>query len=166
VNDVTPLGSSNESSSTPAQWGLRNGNLNLLGRILVTKTRLIHSSVQYAILLQPGRLIFVKIGGQFPNRHQVRKLEALLEPSKGLSIEELLALDKFNFQLTNAEVSEIEIHKTSESFRSPRTGFLSTGAIKIKGNRNEYLEMWPDQDIQEGAELLNQALPSKIIFKH
>jgi hypothetical protein len=160
------LGSSNESNSTPAQRGLRNGSLNLLGRILVTKSRVIHSSVQYAILLQLGRLIFVKIGGQFPNEHQVHKLEALIEPNKGLGIGDLLALDKLNFQLTSADISQVQVHKTSKNYASPRTGFVGTGAIKIKGNRNEYVEMWPNQHLKEALELLNQALPGKITFKH
>jgi hypothetical protein len=43
---------------------------------------------------------------------------------------------------------------------------VGTGAIKIKGNRNEYVEMWPNQHLKEAVELLNQALPGKIIFKH
>jgi len=166
VDYVTPSGSPNETGPAPVQSAFRNGFVNFLGKIVVTKTRWIHSSNQYGMLLQPGRLIFVKIGGRFPNEHKVHKLEATLEPGKGLSIEDLLALDEHNFQLTSADISQVQVHKTSENFASPRTGFLGTGAIKIKGNRNEYVEMWPNQHLKEAVEFLNQALPGKIIFKH
>lgn len=160
------LGSSNETGPAPVQAAPRNGFVNFLGKIIVTKTRWIHSSIQYGMLLQPGRLIFVKIGGQFPNERQVHKLEALLEPAKGLSAEDLLALDKYNFQLTSADIYQVQVHKTSKNYASPRTGFKGTGAIKINGKRNEYVEMWPSQHLKEALELLDQALPGKIIFKH
>jgi len=148
VDYVTPLSSLNETGPVPMKPAPRLEFANFLGKILVTKSRWIHSSIQYGMLLQPGRLIFVKIGGQFPNAHQVRKLDALLEPGKGLSIEGLLALDKYNFQLTGADISQVQVHKTSENFASPRTGFVGTGAIKIKGDRNEYVEMWPNQHLK------------------
>jgi len=166
VDYVTPLNSSNETGPASVQAAPPNEFVNFLGKILVTKTRWINSSIQYGMLLQPGRLIFVKIGRQFPNEHQVHKLEALLEPDKGLSVEDLLALDKQNFQLTSVDISQVQVHKTSKNYASPRTGFMGTGAIKIKGHHSEYVEMWPNQHLKEAVELLNQALPGKIIFKH
>ena len=120
------------------------------------------------MLFQPGNLIFVKIGGQFADPRQAHKLDALLE--KGLSVEDLLRLDKDNFQIASADISEVEVHKTSKNFASPRTGYVETPAIKIRGNRNEYVEMvpdkhLPDQDLQKCVELLNQAFPAKIRLK-
>lgn len=142
--------------------------LDLLGSIRVTKARVFHSNIQYGILLQPGKLVFVKIGGQNADPRQARKLDALLD--KAQSTEELLQLDKDNFQIDSTDISEVEVHKTSKNFFSPRTGYLETPAIKIKGNRNEYVEMVPDKDLADQAlqkcvNLLSQALPGKIRLK-
>ncbi len=119
-------------------------------------------NIQYALLVQPGKLVFVKIGGQFADWLGQVKLEGRAEAAKGLSAQYLLGLDKDNFQIVQEEISEVEVRKMRYSWRTSNVG---GGIIKIRGRINESLEIAPGQNLEKCAELLGQGLPGKVELK-
>ncbi len=119
-------------------------------------------NIQYALLVQQGNLVFVKIGGQFADWLGQEHLEGRAEIAQGMAVQDLLGLDKDNFQVAQEEVSNIEVRKTRYSWR---TTYAGGGVVKINGRVKELLEIVPGQDVEKCAELLSQGLPGKVDFK-
>jgi len=119
-------------------------------------------NIQYALLVQPRNLVFVRIGGQFADFLGQSHLEGRAEIAKGLTVPDLLGLDRDNFQIAQEAISEVEVRKARYSWR---TSYAGGGVVKIKGKVNESLEVVPGQDLEKCAGLLSQGLPGKVDLK-
>ncbi len=160
--------------------------LDIKGSFRVNKVRAIQSNIQYAVLFLSDRMLFAKIGGQFAdgglggaiaggvvggaiggllgsaidqkmNKKSAEKNEKRVRNLAEMSADEVLHLDKNNFELLFGDITTIEMKKSAISLNGPRTGVMS-----IEGLRKERLDIAPNQDFEECRRTVAMLLQSKL----
>lgn len=160
--------------------------MDIKGSFRVNKVRMIQSNIQYAILFLEESMVFVKIGGQFADgglagaiaggavggalggvigasiEQKLRKSTAQKKDDKikslsEMSVEELLRLDKNNFDLHYADIHRIEMKKSTLSLNGARSGVLI-----IDGKKKEKFDIAPNQNFNECENLITSLLADKV----
>ena len=154
------------------------------GSFRVNKIKWTGLDIQYAILFLKDRMLFVKVGGQFADtgigaviggvagggigaglghviEEKVRgssfkKREDKIKSFEKMSIDELLKMDKKNFDIPYKDISKIEIKK-GVGISGPRTGVLS-----IEGKKKEKFNIAINQKFEECEKIVKEALPDKL----
>jgi hypothetical protein len=160
--------------------------LEVKGSFRVNKVRAIQSNIQYAILFLKDRMIFVKIGGQFADgglagaiaggavggavgaiigssidqkiqKSASKRKEEKIKSLNEMSIEDLIQMDKNNFEMLYGEIIGIEVKNATFSLNGARTGVLT-----ILSKKKEKFDIAPNQNFDECYNIINTILPEKM----
>lgn len=159
--------------------------LEVKGTFRVNKVNMWSSNIQYAVLFFEDRMIFVKIGGQFADgglggaiagglggalggligslidqklqRSPSLKKEGKVKSFEAMTIDDLLRLDKKNFEVYYGDIMRIEMKKSAMSLNGPRTGTLS-----IQRKKKEKFDIAPSQKYDDCLNVIQSLLPGKL----
>ncbi len=160
--------------------------VDLKGSFRVNKLRWAASNTQYSVLFLKDRMVFVKLGGQFADvgiggviggvtfggigaglGHELeeklrgssfKKRDEKIKSFSKYSVEELLQIDKKNFEVLYRDVSRIEIKKTLiGGLGGPRIGIFS-----IEGKKKEKFDIAPNQEFEGCQKTVKNILANKM----
>jgi|GEM_PF-3265040 hypothetical protein len=106
-----------------------------------------------------GGIIGAKIGEKLDKTKGEKKVletAANINRFSEMSVDELVRLDKANYELPYNNISKIEIQQSSMGANGPRTGTLS-----IQGAKKEKFDIAPNQDYNFCAETIKTLLADK-----
>jgi hypothetical protein len=160
--------------------------LDIQGFFRVNKIRMVQSNIQYVVLFLKDRMLFVKVGSQFADgglagaiagsalggaiggligssidqklqKSAGKKQDEKIKSFNDMSIEDLIQMDKNNFELLYGEIINIDIKRSSFSLNGARTGLLT-----IESKKKENFEIAPNQNYEDCHKTLQLILPEKI----
>jgi hypothetical protein len=163
--------------------------LDIKGSFRVNKVRTIQSNIQYAVLFLEDRMIFAKIGGQFADgglagaisggvvggalggiigatieqklqKSSAKKKDEKIRNLSEMSIDEVLQLDKNNFELYYGDIIKIEMKNSTFSFNGARSGTIS-----IERKKKEKFDLAANQNYEDCEKLVSALLPGKLPHK-
>ncbi len=152
-----------------------------IGQIRVNKLRWLKPNIQYAMLLSRETLVFAKIGGQYADMtggaagrfllgpwlatkigDKALKQDERAQETLNIPVEELLKVDKVNFQVHTSEVERIEVGGSTYQWK---TKSFRTGTLKFTGRTESGFDIAPKQDLENCVALLTESLPGKVMRK-
>jgi len=156
----------------------------IIGSFRVNKIRWTGADIQYAILFLKDRMVFAKVGGQFadfniggtvggvvggavgagvgsliekklrksPSDKRDEKIKSFSE----MPADEIIKLDKNNFEIFYKDTSKIEI-------KNPFKGVMGLGnwSLSIEGKRKEKFVIAPKQKVEECQKIVKKVLSDK-----
>jgi gas vesicle protein len=151
----------------------------------VNKVNWASSNVQYYIMFHSDRLVFVKIGGQFAdmgmgvvvggvlggavggligsavdsrlNKRKIQKKGEIIQEIFDKNVDEILAMDKKNYQIMYDDIKKAEIKKTRMGFNGARSGVLT-----IDTGKQEKFDIVAGQDFAFCEQIVQEHLGDKL----
>jgi hypothetical protein len=134
---------------------------------IVNKIRLWMPNIQYALLLYPDHMVFVRIGGQFTSDQQryvdkdfvKKERESKIQPLSKSSDEQLLKQNKANFVVLYSDILRVSMKEHPMNIG----GGLRTGHLTIEQNeRKRKFDIAAYQDFQVCYAQVREVLPDKL----
>lgn len=95
--------------------------------------------------------------GAWLGEGKLKGIKDKIEKLGDMSNEDLLKLDKNNFELNYNEIDSVEMSKSNSIIRGPRAGYM-----KIKGKKILDLDITPEQDFGKCKNIVAEFLPKKL----
>ena len=137
--------------------------LDIKGSFEVTKVRLAHANINYAMVFTNDRVIFVKVA-----RGNLRPVGGKTDPTlllgsaatlSSISADDLIGTDKDNFGLLYRHISRIRMKKSSIGHNGARSGVID---LDILGKKRVTFEIMKGQDYEQCRSVVAAVMPDKI----
>jgi hypothetical protein len=158
------------------------------GMFRVNKNNALTLNIQYAVCFMQDKLLLVKIGGEFADGGKAvagaaiggviggvigavidqkntiadAQKELILQRLRGFSSEELLKLDKHNFQINYDTVSHISIRESTYNllYMKPRSGLITS---ELSNQRSLKFDISARDKLDDCRDIINQIFPDKLV---
>ncbi len=125
------------------------------GSFAVTKVRLVHHNINYAMLFTDDRVILVKAGGP---PLAGRALEGTNDLGS-ISADDLVKTDKDNVVLFYRHISGIRMRKSSMGHNGARSGVID---FEILGKKRSTFDILKGQDYEKCRSVVSAVMPDKL----
>jgi len=108
-----------------------------------------------------GAAIGYKLGQKYDKSQREKKVfetATRINRFSEMSVDELIKLEKANFEISYNKITKIEIGKSIYSMYGPRTGTLL-----IQGEKKETFDIAPNQDLNFCVETVRNLLADKLV---